>query len=346
MNDPLQLRYNRQIAVWLLICASVIFSMIVLGGVTRLTGSGLSMVEWKPLMGAIPPLNEEQWQEAFEKYKQYPEYQKVNRGMDLSGFKKIFAYEYAHRLLGRLIGVIFFLPLVFFWWTGRIPPRHKPKLVALFVLGGLQGFLGWFMVRSGMVDMPRVSQYRLVAHLGLAAIIYGYMLWVAFDLLYPGSQLDPRSGPDLKRFSFTLSGLLFVMILSGGLVSGIHAGFAYNTFPLMDGRFFPLGLYGLDPAWTSIFEDITTVQFNHRVLAYLLTLLIGGFFIGAMRRTGVSGRTKTGTYALLAMLVVQVSLGITTLLLVVPVPLAAAHQGGAILLLTASLYVSHSLKDN
>lgn len=345
MNDVSQQRYNRQLATWLLVCASVIFGMIVLGGVTRLTGSGLSIVEWKPLMGVIPPLSEQEWQETFEQYRQFPEYQQVNRGMDLSAFKRIFAYEYAHRLLGRLIGVIFFFPLVFFWWKGRIPAQHKPKLVGLFVLGGLQGFLGWYMVQSGLVDIPRVSQYRLVAHLGLAVIIYAYMLWVAFDLLYPGSQFDPCSGRGLKRFSYGLTALLFVMILSGGLVSGIHAGFAYNTFPLMDGRFFPLGLYGLDPTWNSIFEDITTVQFNHRMLAYLLTILIVSFVIVA-RRTRVSGRTKTGTYAMLTMLLVQVTLGITTLLLIVPVSLAAAHQGGAILLLTTALYVSHSLKNN
>lgn len=345
MNDVIQQRNNRQVAIWLLLCASVIFGMIVLGGVTRLTGSGLSIVEWQPLMGVIPPLNEEQWQETFDKYKQYPEYQKVNQGMDLAGFKRIFAYEYAHRLLGRIIGLLFFVPMVLFWRAGKILPQHKPKLLALFVLGGLQGLLGWLMVKSGLVDTPRVSQYRLVAHLGLAVIIYGYMLWVAFDLLYPGRQADPQIGLGLKRFSFGITGLLFVMILSGGLVSGIHAGFAYNTFPLMDGQFFPTGLYGTEPAWAAIFTDITTVQFNHRILAYLLVILIVGFFIAAMR-AGVSGRAKLGNFAMLGMLVVQVALGISTLLLVVPVPLAAAHQGGAVLLLTASLYLSHALKNN
>ncbi|MEX1032700.1 MAG: COX15/CtaA family protein [Cellvibrionaceae bacterium] len=344
MNHVPQPQHNRQLAVWLLVCAFVLFCMIVLGGVTRLTGSGLSMVEWKPLMGAIPPLSDAQWQETFDKYKQFPEYQQVNRGMDLAGFKRIFAYEYAHRLLGRIIGLIFFVPMVFFWWKKRIPAGYKPKLVALFGLGALQGLLGWYMVMSGLVDVPRVSQYRLIAHLGLAVIIYGYMLWVVFDLLFP-SHADARAGSRLKRVSFALSGLLFVMILSGGLVSGIHAGFVYNTFPLMNGHFFPPGLYGLTPTWTSIFQDITTVQFNHRILAYLLTVSILGFAI-AVLRAGVDGRTKAGIFAMLAMLVVQVSLGISTLLLVVPIPLAAAHQGGAILLLTASLYVCHCLKNN
>jgi cytochrome c oxidase assembly protein subunit 15 len=348
MIDSQQQRYNGQISIWLLICAAVIFCMIVLGGVTRLTGSGLSIVEWQPIMGAIPPLNEEQWQEAFEQYKQYPEYQQVNRGMDMAGFKRIFAYEYGHRLLGRFIGLLFFIPLVFFWVKGRIPSGYKPKLVGLFVLGGLQGLVGWLMVASGLVDIPRVSQYRLIAHLGLAVIIYAAILWVAFDLLFPGRQQDPNSGKGLKRFSFAVTGLLFFMILSGGLVSGIDAGFAYNTFPLMDGRFLPLGLYGLDPAWRSIFEDITTVQFNHRIFAYLLVILIVTLVTIALRK-GVTGRTRVGTFALLGMLVVQVTLGISTLLamgVMIPVGLAAAHQGGAVLLLTASLYLSHSVKDN
>lgn len=340
MTHPQQI-YNRQIATWLLICAAVIFGMIVLGGVTRLTGSGLSMVEWKPLMGIVPPLNEEQWQETFDKYKQYPQYQKVNHGMDLAGFKRIFAYEYAHRVLGRLIGVLFFVPMVFFWWKKRVPPGTLPKLITLFALGGLQGLLGWYMVQSGLVDMPRVSQYRLVAHLGLAVIVYAYMLWVALDLLYASQPAQSQGSRRLRISAFALNGLIFVMILSGGLVSGIHAGFAYNTFPLMDGRFFPIGLYGLDPAWTSIFNDITTVQFNHRMLAYLLVILITTFAIIALR-ADVRGRARTGVYLFLAMLAIQVSLGISTLLLIVPVPLAAAHQGGAILLLSASLFVSHS----
>ncbi|MCW8194241.1 heme A synthase [Proteobacteria bacterium 005FR1] len=348
MIDSLQQRYNRQISTWLLVCAAVIFCMILLGGVTRLTGSGLSIVEWDPIMGTIPPLTDEQWQAAFDQYKQYPEYQKVNRGMDMAGFKQIFAYEYAHRLLGRFIGVLFFIPLVFFWVKGRIPSGYKPKLVGLFLLGGLQGLVGWLMVKSGLVDTPRVSQYRLITHLGLAVIIYSAILWVAFDLLYPGRQQDPNSGKGLKRFAFALPALLFFMILSGGLVSGLDAGFAYNTFPLMDGRVFPVGLYGLDPAWRSIFEDITTVQFNHRMFAYLLVILIGTFVVMSLRK-GVTGRTRVGTFALLGMLIVQVTLGISTLLamgVMIPVALGAAHQGGAVLLLTSALYLSHSMKDN
>lgn len=345
MNHTISLEYNRQVAVWLLFCAAVIFGMIVLGGVTRLTGSGLSMVEWSLVMEVIPPLTEQAWLEVFEKYKQFPEYQLVNRGMELSEFKRIFAYEYAHRMLGRFIGIIFFFPLVYFIWKKRIAGQHLPKLVILFLMGGAQGLLGWYMVKSGLVDVPRVSQYRLVSHLGLAVIIYGFMLWVALDLLYPGQQMETKAGPAFKWSAFGISAVIFVMILSGGLVAGIFAGHAYNTFPLMHGRFFPVGLYGLEPAWRSIFEDITTVQFNHRMIAYLLIVLIVGFFVAAMR-AGFSGRARMACFALLGALAVQVSLGIATLLLVVPVPLAAAHQAGAVLLLSASIYLSHSLKNN
>lgn len=345
---------QRQLAWWLLICAAVIFGMIVLGGVTRLTGSGLSIVEWQPLMGAIPPLNEEQWLETFEKYKQYPQYVQENQHMDVHDFKSIFYYEYFHRLLGRFIGLLFFVPMVYFWVRKKIPQSMLPKLIGLFVLGGLQGLLGWYMVKSGLVDIPRVSQYRLTAHLGLAVIIYGYMMWLVFTLwprqatlaIEDQSALVNRAGwRRLKRFAVIISVLLFFMILSGGLVSGIRAGFGYNTFPLMNGYFFPPGLYGLDPAWTSIFEQNVTVQFNHRLFAYLLFILILTFAFCAHRmglfKPSLRAYFTLAVVLLVLMLLVQVGLGISTLLLVVPVPLAAAHQGGAILLLTASLFVSH-----
>jgi cytochrome c oxidase assembly protein subunit 15 len=333
-----QQRYNRQVAAWLLLCAVVIFSMILLGGVTRLTGSGLSMVEWKPLMGIIPPLNQHEWMEVFAKYQQYPEYQKVNHGMSVDEFKAIFMYEYLHRVLGRSIGVLFLLPFLLFYFTKRIQPGLTPKLLVMFVLGGLQGLLGWYMVKSGLVDNPRVSQYRLTAHFGAAVVIYSYILWVAFGLL--GSQL--RSGFDrrLKVYSITLSSLIFLMMLSGGLVAGTRAGYAFPTFPLMGDSFIPFGLYGMTPAWLSAFEDVTTIQFNHRMFAYLLVVLVVVFVVKTLRMK-LPGRVRKGTLCLLALLFVQVSLGISTLLLHVPVAIASAHQGVAVLLLTASLYVSH-----
>ena len=337
LNHRQQTLYDRQIASWLLLCAAVIFGMIMLGGVTRLTGSGLSMVEWRPLMGVIPPIGEEAWQATFDKYKQFPEYQKVNKGMDLDGFKSIFMYEYLHRVLGRLIGVLFFIPMVFFAVKGRVRAGVMPKLWILFVLGGLQGLLGWYMVKSGLVDNPRVSQYRLTSHLGLAVIIYAYMLWLAFDLLF-------KSGGGHRRaaFSRVLVALIYLMILSGGLVAGTRAGYAYSTWPLMGSSFIPAGLYAMDPAWLAIFEDITTIQFNHRMFAYLLFGLIH-LFAWLSWRDGLSARGKFAMGLLLAALWLQVIMGISTLLLHVPVWLAAAHQGGAVALLTATLYASHVL---
>jgi cytochrome c oxidase assembly protein subunit 15 len=337
LNTHQQRVYDRQVASWLLLCAAVIFGMIVLGGVTRLTGSGLSMVEWRPLLGVIPPLTEDAWLETFEKYKQYPEYQKVNLGMDLAGFKSIFMYEYLHRVLGRLIGALFFLPMLYFAWKGRVRPGVMPKLWTLFVLGGLQGLLGWYMVKSGLVDNPRVSQYRLTAHLGLAVIIYAYMLWVALDLLFPRGESHRRA-----RWSLVLVGLVYLMILSGGLVAGTRAGFAYSTWPLMGTSFIPPGLYSLEPAWLSAFEDITTIQFNHRIFAYLLFALIHVFAVISWR-DGLGQRGRFALVGLLAALWLQVVLGISTLLLHVPVWLAAAHQAGAVLLLSAMLYTSHRM---
>ena len=333
-------RYDRQISLWLLFCAGVIFAMIILGGVTRLTNSGLSMVEWKPLVGVIPPLNDLEWQETFEKYKQFPEYQKVNKGMSVDEFKSIFMYEYLHRVLGRLIGVIFLIPFLFFYFTGRIKTGLTPKLIVMFILGGCQGLLGWYMVKSGLVDNPRVSQYRLTAHLGAAVIIYAYILWVAFGLLSrqtSPNNLDEFSG--LKTFAYVLTGLLFLMILSGGLVAGTRAGFAYPTFPMMGDSFIPPGLFSTTPAWLAIFEDITTIQFNHRIFAYLLFILILSFSYKTLSKTN-SSTLRIGIYSLVILLLIQVTLGISTLLLHVPVPLAAAHQGGAIALFTASLFVS------
>ncbi len=332
---------DRQLASWLLVCAGVILGMILLGGVTRLTNSGLSMVEWKPLVGIVPPLSEHAWQETFDKYRLFPEYQKVNRGMSLEDFKSIFLFEYLHRLLGRLIGVLFLLPLLYFAWRGHVRQGLMPKLVVLFFLGGCQGLLGWYMVKSGLVDNPRVSQYRLTAHLGLAVAIYGYMMWLAFDLLFRSSPGRTVARP-YAQSSRWLVGLVYLMILSGGLVAGTRAGFAYSTWPLMGDSFIPRGLYAGTPAWLDMFEDITTVQFNHRMFAYLLFVLITAF-VTLVYRAGIGGRSRLAVTLLLLALFGQVVLGISTLLLHVPVPLAAAHQGGAMLLFTAMLFASHTL---
>ncbi len=341
MTNIEQSRYDRQVAQWLIFCAVVIFAMILLGGVTRLTNSGLSMVEWKPLVGAIPPLTEQDWQDTFEKYQQYPEYQKINHGMNVHEFKMIFMYEYLHRLLGRLIGVLFALPLIYFVVRRRLRPGLAPGLVILFFMGGLQGLLGWYMVKSGLVDNPRVSQYRLTSHLGVAVAIYAYMLWLAFDLLLARGDTAPKTEPKpYARWSLVLVALVYLMILSGGLVAGTDAGFAYPTWPLMGDSFIPSGLYTTSPAWLAAFEDITTIQFNHRISAYFLfvVLTVSAFLV---YRSTTQGRGKLAAILMVLALCVQVMLGISTLLLHVPVALGTAHQGGAVLLLTATLFLSH-----
>ena len=332
---------DKPIAVWLLTCCALIFAMVVLGGVTRLTHSGLSIVEWDPIVGAIPPLTQSQWEKTFDQYKQTPEYRKINAGMSLSAFKGIFYVEWAHRLLGRLIGAVFLLPFLYFLIRRRIPRELVPKLVTMFVLGGLQGALGWYMVKSGLIDIPRVSPYRLTAHLAFAILIYAYIFWTALGLLYPRESL-PTPGK-LRRFGTVVTALIFLMILSGGFVAGNKAGFAFNTFPLMNGRFVPEGMYAMQPWWTNLFENIATVQFNHRLIAYLLCLVIPAFWLTAMR-SALPARPRGGMHLLLGWLPVQITLGIATLLLVVPVALAAAHQAGALVLFTIALFVRHALR--
>ena len=335
---------QKSIAIWLLVCCAAIFAMIILGGVTRLTGSGLSMVQWEPIMGVLPPLSQAAWEETFLLYQQFPEYQLKNFAMSLGEFKSIFWFEYGHRLLGRSIGIIFLLPFLFFLVKGQINRALTPKLIAMFVLGGLQGLMGWYMVKSGLVNDPHVSQYRLTAHLALAIVIYAYMFWVALDLLYPNVDDSVKNANrKLGQLSLIITVIIFITALSGGFVAGTRAGFAFNTFPLMDGRLIPVGLFELSPAWRNFFENIVTVQFDHRVLATLLFLLIPAFWQVA-RQSQQESHITTGLHLLLAALALQLTLGITTLLLIVPVALAAAHQAGAIILLTASLFVSHQLR--
>ncbi|MCB1690122.1 MAG: COX15/CtaA family protein [Halioglobus sp.] len=335
-----QLHYDRQVARWLVFCAAVIFAMILLGGATRLTNSGLSIVEWKPLVGVIPPLTEQDWQETFDKYKQFPEYQKINHGMSVHEFKTIFMYEYLHRLLGRAIGVLFAVPLIYFAVRRRLRPGLAPGLVILFFMGGLQGLLGWYMVKSGLVDNPRVSQYRLTAHLGVAVAIYAYMLWLAFDLMFQRGRRTSNERKPYAGWTLCLVGLVYLMILSGGLVAGTDAGFAYPTWPLMGDSFVPPGLYATSPAWLAMFEDVTTIQFNHRMFAYFLfvVLSVSAFLV---YRSATQGWGRLAAILLVLMLMIQVLLGISTLLLHVPVVLGVAHQGGAVMLLTAALFLSH-----
>lgn len=336
---------QKPIAIWLLICCALVFAMIVVGGVTRLTDSGLSIVEWQPIVGTMPPISQEDWDVLLEKYRATPQYQQVNKGMSIDEFKSIFWWEYFHRLLGRLIGVVFFIPFVYFLVRKRIDRSLGIKLAGIFILGGLQGFMGWYMVMSGLVNDPHVSQYRLTAHLGLAIIIFAAMFWVALGLLSPQSGY---SKPDekmrsLRRFSFSLTSLIFIMILSGGFVAGIRAGLAYNTFPLMNGHFLPPDLFILEPWYRNFFDNMTTVQFDHRLIAWILAFSVPLFWFKS-RQVELPGTTRLACHLFVLMLAIQISLGIATLLHVVPIPLAASHQGGAVLLFAASLWVSHRLR--
>ncbi|MDH5536579.1 MAG: COX15/CtaA family protein [Betaproteobacteria bacterium] len=333
-----------QIAYWLLACCGLVFAMVVLGGVTRLTRSGLSIVEWQPLVGALPPLSDASWMELFDKYKHSPEYQKVNAGMSLEEFKGIFWLEYFHRLLGRLIGLAFFVPFAYFLARRMVGLRLGLKLGGIFVLGALQGLLGWYMVDSGLINDPRVSQYRLTAHLALAFAIFAAMLWTALDLLAPEPAV--RDGPavrGLRRWMYAVTALLVVMMLTGAFVAGIRAGLAYNTFPLMNGHVVPPEMFMLDPWYANFFNNMATVQFDHRLFAWVLAFAVPWVWFRA-QSAGLSQRTMLLFHLLFATLALQVALGIGTLLLAVPVALGAAHQGGALVVFTVALLLNHELR--
>lgn len=333
---------RRQVAAWLLLCCAMIFAMVILGGVTRLTGSGLSMVEWDPIFGVVPPLDQQAWEEVFAKYQQSPEYRKINIGMDLGGFKSIYWFEFSHRILGRSIGAVFLIPFLYFMFRRKLAASLVPRLGFAFVLGGLQGLLGWYMVKSGLIDNPHVSQYRLTAHLSLALLIYAYLLWILYDLLF--KQRQPSINPaGLKTAAKFLLGLAAVTIVSGGFVAGLKAGHAYNTFPKMGDQWLPPAGWMLQPGWRNLFENIATVQFDHRVLATLTFSSILLFWLTALRLRPTPS-ARVAIHLLMLMAAIQVTLGISTLLLHVPVALAATHQAGALVLLTLALLVNHRLQ--
>ncbi|HUN50650.1 MAG TPA: COX15/CtaA family protein [Candidatus Sulfotelmatobacter sp.] len=335
---------RRAVGLWLLAVAALVFAMVLLGGTTRLTHSGLSIVEWQPVSGVIPPLDQAAWQAEFSHYQQFPEYRDVNAGMTLDQFKAIFWVEYAHRLLGRVIGLVFALPFVYFLWVGALERSLAPRLGLILLLGGAQGFLGWFMVESGLVRDPAVSHYRLTAHLGLAVILYGAILWTAFDLLRPARRRD--GGAITRRFAAMLVGLVFLQILAGGLVAGLHAGLIYNTWPLMDGSLAPLGLFTAKPWWRNPLENIAMVQFDHRMLAYLVLACTLALCWRVVAGPGPAAGARRAAALLLLAVLGQVALGIATLLLVVPVPLAVVHQAGALVVFTAALWLCHGLRQS
>lgn len=332
------------IIVWLLVCVISVAIMVILGGMTRLTHSGLSMVEWQPLLGVLPPLSAVEWQEAFAKYQQYPEFKIRNPHMDLAGFKGIFWLEFLHRFWGRMIGVIFLLPFVFFMWRRNLSGALAVQCVLLFVLGAMQGLLGWFMVQSGLVDQPDVSHYRLSAHLLLAFVLYGWIWWLVMGLLWPKANIFRRS-MSTYRMLFSLSLVLFlIVVMYGGFVAGTDAGRIYNTFPLMGDSLLPPDMFIYQPWIRNFAENIVTIQFSHRVLAVLLFVLVSGLCCSLILQV-LPRRLRLAVYCLMAAVSLQLLLGIATLLLSVPVVLGVAHQAGALLLLTVMLWVQHELRS-
>ena len=331
---------RRRVAAWLLWCATLVFAIVVVGGITRLTHSGLWIVEWQPLVGALPPLSHADWETLFAKYRETPEFRLVNFDIDLAGFQRIFWWEWFHRLLGRLIGVVFLLPFLWFLLRGRLERSLAWQLAGVFLLGALQGALGWYMVASGLVDDPRVSHFRLTAHLGVALAIFTAELWIALRLLAPAGRAG--SPPDIGRSAIAIVVVVFVMALSGGIVAGLRAGYAYNTFPLMNGHFVPPHILILHPSFNNFFYNMATVQCVHRGIAWLLMVLVPLLWWRALAAP-LAPRQRLACHVLLAVLALQVTLGIATLLAAVPVSLGAAHQGGAVLLLAAAIWAAHEL---
>lgn len=334
----------RVIAAWLLVCCVLVFAMIVVGGATRLTHSGLSIVEWQPIVGTLPPLTDAQWQDAFVKYQATPEFRQVNHAMDVAAFKGIFWWEYFHRLLGRAIGIAFVVPLAWFTVRRRLSRGLATRLGAIFVLGTMQGAMGWYMVQSGLIDDPRVSHLRLTAHLGLALAILAAMLWISLSLLRsPSTRRDARAQP-MQRVAIAIATLVFLMALTGGLVAGLRAGSAYNTFPSMNGFWVPPEIMTLEPWYRNFSYNMATVQFDHRLLGWTLTFVVPWFCWRMRGNVAVSRAARSGAHVLLAALALQVALGVSTLLLHVPVVLGVLHQAGAVLLFAAALNVAHALR--
>ncbi len=325
-------RRDTIIRAWLFIVAALVLAMAVVGAATRLTDSGLSITEWLPLLGAIPPLTDADWAEAFEKYKAIPEYQRVNHGMTLAEFKPIFWWEWGHRFLGRFIGLAVAGPFLFFWLKGWLDRPLTVRLIGLFLLGGLQGAAGWYMVRSGLVDRVDVSQYRLALHLTLAAVIFAWTAWLALSV---GRREGAAAPPGIGWAAIGLIALLFLQIAAGAFVAGLDAGLSHNTWPLMDGALVPDGLFVMLPWHANLFENVLTVQFDHRLLAYVLAIWIGLMAIRAWRADAASSPSAT---VLVVAVLAQIALGVWTLLGAVPIGLGLLHQAGAFLLLGLAVW--------
>lgn len=342
--QPLRAAHRRQIGQWLLVCSAAIFVMVVIGGITRLTESGLSMVEWRAFLDAVPPMSEAAWQRLFDLYRQTPEFQLKNAWMTLDDFKTIFWWEYIHRLWGRGLGFLFFIPFVWFLVKRRVESRLLPALLAMFALGAVQGAIGWWMVKSGLVDRPDVSQYRLAVHLTVAFLLQAVVFWVALDLIRGriGAEGISPARPGLALASVGLVWWMLFVIVTGAFVAGTNAGLAYNTYPLMDGRIVPEGYFAIIPGWLNLFENTAAIQFNHRLVTLLTLVFAVWLWLKAWPIEDRAVRLPLGL--MLAAVLGQFMLGIATLLAQVPVSLGAAHQGGAYVLFTATLWTAHALR--
>jgi cytochrome c oxidase assembly protein subunit 15 len=325
-------RHRRAVRLWLWTMAALVFAMVVVGGATRLTESGLSITEWQPVAGALPPLSDAAWQAEFEKYRAIPQYQQMNRGMSLDRFKVIYWWEWSHRLLGRVIGVAFLLPFLWFLWRGAIAPPLRTRLAGIFFLGAVQGAVGWWMVASGLADRVEVSQYRLAFHLTLASLIFAALISAAESLAPQRPAAVPRR---IEMGARALVGLVLVQIYLGALVAGLRAGLLYNTWPLIDGHFIPTArdLFFNTPAWRNIFENPLTAQFDHRMMAYAVVILVLLHVLDVIRS---AADARPRVLALLAATALQAVLGIATLLLQAPLTLALAHQAMAMIVLAAA----------
>lgn len=332
--------HDRRIAGWLLLCCLMIFAMVVLGGLTRLTGSGLSMVKWEPVVGIFPPINTDDWQNLFQLYQATPEYKLVNHHMDLAGFQGIFWLEFIHRAVGRLVGVVFFVPLVYFAITGALRGKLIWQTLGIFLLGTAQGGVGWIMVRSGLSTDPHVSPYLLTGHLLMALLIHAMLFWLALSLLFP--KLVRGTHYTARRWAWATTLLIFTTIASGGFVAGLKAGMVYNTFPMMGENWFPSDYFLLDSTFYNMFENPIAAQFDHRLLA-TFTFLVILIFWKVSRSWRLPQSARLGLHLLVVVAILQVILGISTLLLYVPMALASAHQAGAMILLTVSLLVTHRI---
>ncbi|KAK2170866.1 hypothetical protein NP493_1127g00058 [Ridgeia piscesae] len=341
---------QKAVGLWLLGCAGMTFGAIVIGAITRLTESGLSMTQWHVIKGMRPPRTQEEWEAEFERYKQFPEYKFLGRELDLDGFKNIFFWEYTHRMWGRSIALVFALPALFFLKKGWISKPMKPRLAIYFTLLGFQGLLGWYMVKSGLEGqdeksvIPRVSQYRLSAHLGSAMVLYVLFLWSGLNHLLKAHQLPNTAQiARLRMGSHMGMSLIFLTAISGAFVAGLDAGLSYNTWPKMADRWVPSDMFRLSPKWKNILENSAMVQFNHRHLGeFTGTAMLGLWWL--CRKAPLPPRAMMAANALAVMAVVQVGLGIATLLAFVPVHLAATHQSGAIMLLSCALWLGNELK--